>query len=641
MSNALPTDYQSFIHISRYARWLDKEGRRETPDETFNRYLDFFEETLEEKNGYKLPSTLRSELYDAMFSLQVMPSMRALMTAGPALRRCNVGGFNCSYLPIDNIRCFDELLYILMCGCGVGFSVERQFVNMLPAVNEHFEHSSTTIVVEDSKSGWARALRELISMLYAGQIPKHDTSKLRPAGARLKTFGGRSSGPGPLIELFEFVIRKFVNAAGRKLSSLEVHDIVCKIGEIVVVGGVRRSALISLSNLSDDRLRLAKSGQWWNDEPQRALANNSYALTEKPEMGIFINEWKSLYESRSGERGIYSRYGADKHVLASGRRETGHDWGTNPCGEIILRPFEFCNLSEAVIRSTDGVNDLKEKVRLAAILGTFQSTLTNFKYLRKIWRDNCNEERLLGVSLTGIMDSDLTNTRADQEQLKELLTELRKTVIDTNKKFADKLKINQSTATTTVKPSGTVSQLVDSASGIHSRHDPYYIRSVRGDNKDPLTIFLRDSGIPHEPCVMKPDHTTVFFFPVKAPPTSVFRSDLDALTHLEHWLIYRDYWAEHTVSVTISVKEEEWMRVGSWVYDHIDELTGISFLPHTDHVYKQAPYETVSKEKYEEMLARMPEKIDWDALSQYEAEDNTSGSQELACAAGGCEIADI
>jgi ribonucleoside-diphosphate reductase alpha chain len=526
-----------------------------------------------------------------------------------------------------------------MCGTGVGFSVERENVDKLPVVNEHFEKSSTVIKVADSRPGWARALRELISLLYVGQIPTWDVSEVRPAGARLKTFGGRASGPAPLIDLFKFCIQKFEGAKGRRLYPIECHDLMCKIGEVVVVGGVRRSALISLSNLSDDQMRHAKSGQWWENEGQRALANNSVAFKGKPDMGTFMREWTALYESKSGERGIFNRKAAKVKASENGRRETDHEFGCNPCSEIILRPYQFCNLTEVVARETDDMLSLQEKVRMATILGTFQSTLTSFKYLRKVWKANTEEERLLGVSLTGILDCPVLSP--DNSNLESNLEILKTVAIETNKKIAEDLGIPQSTAITCVKPSGTVSQLVDSASGIHARHNDYYIRTVRGDNKDPLTQFMKESGIPAEPDVMKPDSTTVFSFPMKSPSGAITRTEMTAIEQLNYWLVFQRHWCEHKPSVTISVKEHEWMRVGSWVYDNFDEVSGISFLPFSEHTYKQAPYQDINEDEYNNLTKVMPSAIDWSKLQDFEKEDTTSGSKELACTAGACEIVDI
>lgn len=635
-SNHLPTEYQEFIHLSRYSRWLPEKGRRETWSETVGRYFDFFTEHLQEQNEFKLDDVSRKRLEEAVLSQKVMPSMRCLMTAGEALKRENVAGYNCSYVAVDSTRAFDEILYILMNGTGVGFSVERQDVMKLPNVADELHPTDTTIVVPDSKLGWAKSLKELIHLLYSGQIPSWDLSKVRPAGAPLKTFGGRASGPEPLDQLFRFAINIFKNASGRKLTSLECHDLVCKIAEIVVVGGVRRSALISLSNLSDDRMRVAKSGQWWEDNGQRALANNSACYTEKPEIGIFMDEWKSLYDSKSGERGIFNRQSAKEQAGRNGRRDNDWDFGTNPCSEIILRSKQFCNLSEVVIRATDDMKTLKEKVKFATILGTFQSTLVNFKYLTRDWAKNTEEERLLGVSLTGIMDNTLTNGK--EPGLDKRLDELRKVAIATNAEWADKIGINQSVSITCVKPSGTVSQLVDSASGIHARHNPYYIRTVRADKKDPLAMYMRDAGFPCEDDVMKPDHTYVFSFPMKAPENAVMRQDMTAIEQLELWLVYQKHWCEHKPSVTISVKEDEWFEVGAWVYKHFDWMSGVSFLPYSEHVYKQAPYQDCDSVVYQRELDKMPKNIDWTKLSAYETTDMTEGAQELACVAGGCEI---
>ena len=636
-SNYLPTSYQEFIHLSRYSRWLPEEKRRETWGETVSRYFDYFTEHLQELHKYKLPDRLRNELETAVLDLKVMPSMRCLMTAGEALKRENIAGYNCSFVTVNRVQAFDEILYVLMNGTGVGFSVERQEVAKLPPIAEEFFMSDTTIIVSDSKLGWAKAYKELVGMLYIGQIPRWDLSKVRPAGSPLKTFGGRASGPEPLENLFNFTVNTFKNAASRQLSSIECHDIVCKIAEIVVVGGVRRSALISLSNLSDDRMRHAKSGQWWEANPQRALANNSACYTERPDMGIFMKEWLALYESKSGERGIFSRDSATKQAAKNGRRETeGHSFGTNPCSEIILRDREFCNLSEVVVRESDTRQSLLEKVRLATILGTFQSTLTNFKYVSAMWKNNCEEERLLGVSLTGIMDCCYTNGKGGN--LGKLLDELREESIKTNKEFSEKLGIPQATAITCVKPSGTVSQLVDAASGIHARHNPYYIRTVRGDKKDPLTKMMTDAGFPVEDYHTNPSHTSIFSFPMKVHKSAVFRTDMSAIEQLELWRTYQEHWCEHKPSVTISVKENEWLDVGAWVYETFDYMSGVSFLPFSEHIYKQAPYQDCDEKQYEFLVEKMPKQVDWGKLAEYEAMDMTIGSQELACVAGGCEI---
>ena len=643
MNNYLPTDYQNFIALSRYARWKEDEQRRETWSETVTRYFDYMKNHLYSTCRYVMPDDLRGELEQAVLNQDIMPSMRALMTSGPALDRCHVGAYNCSYVPVDSPRAFDETMYILMCGTGVGFSVERENVDKLPIVNEAMHDTDTVIKVGDSRPGWSKSLRELISLLYAGQIPKWDVSDVRPAGARLKTFGGRASGPAPLEELFEFVIAKFKTATGRRLWPIECHDIMCKIGEVVVVGGVRRSALISLSNLGDDQMAHAKSGQWWDTEPQRALANNSVAYKGKPEMGTFMREWVALYESKSGERGIFNREAAKVQADKNGRRDTEHSFGCNPCSEIILRPYQFCNLSEVVARASDTQQSLREKVRLATILGTFQSTLTDFKYLRNVWKKNTEEERLLGVSLTGIMDNDLLSGTSAHlgKNIGQTLESLRDTAVETNAAMAEQLGIPQSTAITCVKPSGTVSQLVDSASGIHARHNPHYIRTVRGDNKDPLTQFMASAGVPAEPDVMKPESTTVFSFPMASPRGAVTRTILSAIEQLELWLTYQRYWCEHKPSVTINIKEHEWLEVAAWVYKNFDEVSGISFLPFDNHTYKQAPYQDCTEDEYNVMVAKMPKSIDWTWLQDYEKEDTTTGGRELACTADACEIVDL
>jgi len=649
----LPTTYQEYIHLSRYARWDYTNQRRETWDETVQRYFNFFQEWLKEKHDYDLVNGQRAELENSVKALKVMPSMRCLMTAGEALRKENVAGYNCSYIKVDSPRSFDEILYVLMNGTGVGFSVEEEYTSKLPAVPEELYDTDTTIVVADSKLGWAKAYKELVGMLYAGAVPQWDVSKVRPAGAPLKTFGGRASGPQPLVDLFQFTVETFKNSTGRKLKPIECHDIVCKVAEIVVVGGVRRSALISLSNLNDGEMRYAKSGSWWENNVQRALANNSVNYKEKPDVGTFMREWLSLYDSKSGERGIYNGAAARKAVERLNERYRGDDgefvtrrtpkddFGTNPCSEIILRSREFCNLSEVVVRADDTIQSLKDKVRVATILGTFQSTLTDFKYLSKEWKRNCDEERLLGVSLTGIMDNNLTNGKVGMDKLAEVLEELRNVAYQTNCEWADRLGIPRSAAITCVKPSGTVSQLVDSASGIHARHNPYYIRTVRADNKDPLCQMMKEQGFPYEPDVTKPDHTTVFSFPMKSPEGAVCRMDMTALEQLELWKVYQEQWCEHKPSVTISVKEHEWVEVASWVYENFDNISGISFLPFSEHTYRQAPYQDCTEQEYLEALELMPETVDWSKLSDYESKDYTAGSQELACSAGGCEVVDL
>ena len=633
MSNQLPTPYQEFIALSRYARFLPKEKRRESWGETVSRYMDNVVRPVAGDDTY-----IKS-IEEAILNLEVMPSMRAMMTAGPALERDNTAGYNCSYLPVDDPKSFDEAMFILLCGTGVGFSVERQYVQKLPEVPENLFKSETTIVVKDSKEGWAKAYRQLLALLWSGEIPQWDIGLVRPAGARLKTFGGRASGPAPLVDLFNFTINKFVEAKGRKLSSIECHDLMCKIGEVVVVGGVRRSAMISLSNLSDDRMRHAKSGMWWEGNPQRSLANNSVAYTDKPDAETFMREWQALVESKSGERGIFNRVASQKQAAKYGRRDPNYEFGTNPCSEIILRPYQFCNLTECVVRATDSIDDLERKVKLATILGTIQSTYTKFPYLRKVWKNNTEEERLLGVSLTGIMDNPLMTTK--NAGLEKTLERLRHVAVTTNIEWAERLGIPASCAITCVKPSGTVSQLVDSSSGIHSRHSAYYIRTVRGDNKDPLTQFMIDKGVPSEPDVFKPDQTTVFSFPVKSPPGCVTREDLTAVEQLETWLVYQRNWCEHKPSVTVTVRDEEWVEVGAFVYKHFDEMSGVSFLPYDGGTYQQAPYQECGATDYHELLELMPKSIDWSELSNYEEEDNTVGMQTMACSGDVCEIVDL
>jgi len=627
MSNYLPTDYQTFIATSRYARWLDKENRRENWGETVERYMENIVYPLVGRDSYT------KKIEQAILGLEVMPSMRSLMTAGPAADRDNTCMYNCSYIAVDDKVAFDEAMFVLLCGTGVGFSVERQFIDKLPVVPK-LTWSDDVVVVKDSKEGWAKAFRALLALLWAGQIPKWDMSKVRPAGARLKTFGGRASGPAPLIDLFNFAVTTFKGAQERQLSSIECHDLMCKVGEVVVVGGVRRSAMISLSNLSDDQMRHAKSGEWWDDEAKgikrhgyRALANNSTAYTKKPDALSFIREWTSLIASNSGER------------AKNGRRKSDEEFGTNPCSEIILLSGQVCNLSEAVIRATDSLEDIERKIRIATILGTIQATYVKFPYLRKMWTTNTSKERLLGVSLTGIMDNPLLTLA--NKGLAETLEHLKQVAVDTNKLWAEKLGIPQSAAISCVKPSGTVSQLASCASGIHARHSPFYIRTVRGDNKDPLTQFMQDQGIPSEPEMQKPDKTTVFSFPVKSPEGSVCTQDMSAIEQLDMWLMYQRHWCEHKPSVTINVKTDEWLEVGAYVYKHFDEMSGVSFLPFSEHIYQQAPYTDVSKDTYDELLAKMPERIDWSKLSEYELEDTTTGMSTMACSGDSCEIVDI
>lgn len=638
-NGSISDPYRNFIHISRYARWIEEKNRRETWVETVDRYIDFMKNHLIENYNYDKNNIIFSQIKEAVVSHKIMPSMRALMTAGPALERDHIAAYNCSFIAVDSPRSFDEAMYILMNGTGVGFSVEQKYIDQLPTVSEQMFPTATTIIVEDSKLGWAKSYKELIALLYQGQIPNWDMSKVRPAGSRLKTFGGRASGPEPLHSLFQFTVDIFKRATGRRLKPIEAHDIMCKIGEVVVVGGVRRSALISLSNLDDFEMAKAKSGNWWESEGQRSLANNSAVYNAKPNTAQFLREWRNLYESKSGERGIYNMDSVRKHIDKFERRDSSKVVGTNPCGEILLRANEFCNLTEVVVEANDTVEDLSEKVRLATILGTWQSTLTNFKYIRKSWKDNCEEERLLGVSLTGIFGNKITATNG--EKLAGILDALRQESVMTNSKEADKLGINHSASITCVKPSGTVSQLTGVSSGVHPWYSPYYLRSVRADNKDPLTTFLKESGVPNEPDVMKPNDTTVFYFPIKAPKNAVVTKDLSAINHLEMWKTYREHWTEHNPSVTINIREDEWLGVGAWVFDNFDSVGGISFLPASEHTYRQAPYQEIIKEEYDEWLKKMPEKIDWNMLTLYETEDGTTGSQELSCTAGQCEIVDL
>jgi ribonucleoside-diphosphate reductase alpha chain len=642
MKNTIENPYENFIALSRYAKWVEAEGRRETWGETVDRYFSFMTNHLEKNHNYIPNEKLVAELKEFVFERNVMPSMRSVMTSGAALERDNVAGYNCAFLPVDSPRSFDETMYVLMCGTGVGFSVEYKYINKLPAIPEKLEKTDTVIVVEDSKQGWAKAYRELLASLWAGYIPAIDVTKVRPSGARLKTMGGRSSGPQPLINLFDFTISKFKAATGRNLKPIECHDIMCKIGEVVVVGGVRRSAMISLSNINDIEMAQAKSGNWWEASPQRALSNNSVAYSRKPGMEQFIAEWKSLYDSKSGERGIYNVAAAQAQAAKFGRRDPEIHYGTNPCSEIILRPYQFCNLSEVVVRENDTKKDIERKVELATILGTWQSTLTDFKYLRKIWKDNTEEERLLGVSLTGQFGHKFMSGKEDLVMLEAFLMTLREKAREVNKEESGKIGIPESAAITCVKPSGTVSQLVGVSSGMHPWHSPYYIRTVRGSKGDPISTFLKEVGIPVEDDVMKPNETYVFSFPVKAPEGAIVRNDLTAIDHLNIWLVYQRAWCEHKPSITVSVKEEEWMEVGAWVYKNFDEVSGISFLPHSDHTYKQAPYQEVSKEEYEALVAKMPNSIRWEDLSFYETEDGTSPSATLACSSdGNCELVDI
>lgn len=633
LRNPFPNLFQEFIHKSRYARWRQDDNRRESWDETVTRLVAYYHDKIDPGHSdIEIYSTMQ-EIFESVYELNVMPSMRAMMTAGPALDRCHVAAYNCAYLPVDSLRSFDEAMYILMCGTGVGFSVESKYIEQLPRIAEEFTESSSLIRVGDSKEGWSKAFRELVALLAAGQLPKWDVSGVRPAGARLRTFGGRASGPEPLVDLFEFACRLFRGAAGRRLSSLEAHDLMCKIGDVVVVGGVRRSAMISLFDCTDDRMATSKTGAWWEKNGIRRLANNSAVYpNRRPDVGFFMKKWKEIYDSHSGEPGLFSRYACQGIAARNGRRDATFDFGTNPCSEIILRPFEFCNLTEVVVRSGDTLDGLKRKVRIATILGTIQSTFTDFKYLRKIWQKNCEEERLLGVSLTGIFDNpEILNEKT--------LEELRLHAVEVNDEWSKRLGIPSAAAITCVKPSGTVSQLVDSSSGLHPRHSDFYLRTVRADNKDPLTVFLKDSGVYNEPDVMAPDSTTVFYFPIKSPEGSVKRASVSAIDQLETWKILQEHWCEHKPSATVYIKEDEWVDVGSWVYKNFDLLSGVAFLPYDGGTYRQAPYQELTEEEYNDWVEKHPTpKIDWSDLRFYETEDTTTGSQELACAGGVCDV---
>lgn len=629
--------YQEYIHQSRYSRYRDDLDRRESWTETIDRVRDFWVD--------RIPNNMKEDLTDAMEAVHrkdIMPSMRIMMSAGKALSDHNVAGYNCAYVPIDDPRVFSEIVYILMCGTGVGFSVEGKYVNKLPEVDKNMMDTETVIRVKDSKLGWASAYRELISLLYSGRVPQWDLSKIRPSGARLKTFGGRASGPQPLDDLFRFTVGTFKTARGRKLTTLEVHDVVCKIADIVVVGGVRRSALISLSNLSDERLRGAKSGQYWLEQgtSQRGLSNNSIAYTTKPDVDSFMAEMVSMCKDKNGERGIFSRYAATEKYKDH-RRDENQEWGCNPCSEILLRPAQFCNLTEVIVRPKDTIETLRTKVQQATLLGTLQASLTDFKFLSKRWRDNCEEEALLGVSLTGCADHKVLNgykkSAVMKDEMIDWLLTLKKEAVECNKKTAKKLGINQAAAVTCVKPSGTVSQLCDTASGIHPRFSKYYIRRVRGDVKDPLSQFLQKIGIPTEEDVTNKENV-VFSFPMEAPDGSLLVDNVDAIEQLKIWQTYNDYYTEHKPSVTIYYTQDEFPEVCAYVWKHFDTMSGISFLPRDEHIYTQPPYEKIDKETYKKLKAEMPKTIDWKELAEFETGDNTTVQPELACTAGACEL---
>jgi ribonucleoside-triphosphate reductase len=634
--------YRNFIGISRYARWRDEDNRRESWVETATRYVDSIVDHLTVNLGYTPPIEQINTVRNYILEHKALPSMRALMTAGPALSRNNIAGYNCSYVVVDDPVALDEILYILMNGTGVGFSAEKKYTEKLPVVPRSWAvRPDYVIKVEDSKEGWAYAYRELVSCLYRGIIPTWDVSEVRPAGARLKIFGGRASGPEPLVDLFRFTIKQFTLSGGRQLTPLEVHDVVCKIASVVVVGGVRRSALISLGDLSDDKMRLAKHGEWWVDNAHRSLANNSAVYEGKPSRAVFEEEWNSLVASGSGERGIFNRVAARNQAAKNGRRLNDFDPGTNPCSEIILRENQFCNLSTVVVDGDDNLADLMMKVEVATILGTWQSTLTNFKYLRPLWKENTEKERLLGVSMTGAFGNPLLNFGISKKVTEETLDALREFAIEVNAREAARLGINPSAAITCIKPEGTTSQLTHTSSGIHAWHAMWYLRTVRGDMKDPLTQFMIDSGFYWEADAMNPNHTAVFYFPIEAPSGAITRLDLSAIQHLELWLTYQRHWCEHKPSVTISVKAEEWDEVREWVWEHFDELSGVSFLPHSEHTYVQAPYQDITKDEYDKWVQKMPRNVNWDLLSAYELEDSTTGTQTLSCVAGACDVVDI
>ena len=629
-----------FVYLRTYARWIEHEGRRETWIETIDRYLSFMRENL----GEKLTKEDYSELRQALLKQEVMPSMRLLQFAGDAARKTNVCAYNCSYIAPSCVEDFGEVMYVSMCGTGVGFSVESQNVEALPQIEYQGGEKLATHIVADSKEGWCDALVLGMNTWYQGKDIEFDYSKLRPAGARLKTFGGKSSGPEPLQALLDFTRSKILSRQGRRLTNINVHDILCKIGEIVVAGGVRRSAMISLSDLDDEKMRHAKDGQFYMLQPQRSIANNSAVYLEKPTQEVFLSEWLALVKSGSGERGIFNRGSLIETLpkrrvdllkekgLIHGDRITGII-GTNPCAEIILQSKQFCNLSEVVARSDDDEKSLLRKIRLATLLGTYQASLTYFPYLSKAWQDNCEKERLLGVSITGQWDCQAVRDN-------NVLDKLKQAAIDANKEYAKRFNVNASTCITCVKPSGTVSQTVDSSSGMHPRHAPFYIRRIRISASDALFKMLKKQGVPYHPEVgqSEMDATTfVLDFPVKAPTNAVCKDNLTALEQLEHWRLVKENYTEHNPSVTISVGEDEWLQVANWVYQHWDIIGGLSFLPRFDHVYQLAPYEAITEEEYNALLKRF-EQLDFAQLFAYEHSDTTEVKRELACVGGACEI---
>lgn len=627
------TPYQDFIFYRTYSRWNDDLGRRETWQETVDRYMSFMRKNV----GDKLTFEEYQEIREAILKHEVMPSMRLMWGAGGPTARCNVSAYNCSYLAIKELRDFAETLYLLCSGTGVGFSVEKAAVDQLPVVQPQKGVPSKYFVIDDSKEGWAEALHDCLHALFNGEDAIFDFSQIRPAGARLKTMGGRAAGPQPLMDLLEFTKEVVLARQGKKLRPIDVHDIMTKIGEIVVAGGVRRSAMISLSDLEDAEVQHAKDGRFWEHSAHRALANNSAVYKQKPTREEFLSEWDALRKSGSGERGIFNRGSLTEQVPA--RRL--FEWngvvpalaGTNPCGEIVLKDKQFCNLTEIVARAEDTEETLLKKARIATILGTYQSTLTDFKFLSSEWKRNCEDERLLGVSITGQWDSPAVRDE-------QVLTRMKHVAQDTNSEYAKRFGINPSTAITCVKPSGTVGQLVNASPGLHARYSEYYLKRVRISVTDPLFKMLRDLGVPSHPEVGQGESTANTFvldFPIASPQGAVTADKLSAIAQLEHWLMMKRSWTEHNPSCTIYIKDGEWEQVRDWIYEHWDLVGGLSFLPYEDHVYELAPYTPISKEEYEKLASLFP-KIDFSVLTRYEKDDETTGAQELACVAGGCEL---
>jgi ribonucleoside-diphosphate reductase alpha chain len=634
--------YQQVIFKTRYARWVEEEGRRENWDETVKRYCDYFEDHLKEKHSHKIPRKVLKEVYDSIYNLEVMPSMRTLMTSGKALESAEVANYNCAFLVVDAVRAFSEHMYVLMCGAGSGFSVERRFTEKLPEVPEELHPSDTTIIVADSRKGWCAAYNQYLNLLFAGNIAKVNVDKVRKEGTRLKTFGGYASGPGPLLDLFKHTEEIFRGAQGRQLRPIEVFSIMCYIAQIVVVGGVRRSATIALFDKDDIEMRTAKSGYWFNDPKRKhyAMANISAVFETKPAAAEFMDIWRDLVASKAGEPGILNRKALWEGAEAIGRATRYEDgsripYGVNPCSEIVLQPYSFCNLTGAAIRPEDTLEDIKKKVRVATIIGTWQATVTDFDYLRKVWQSNVEDERLLGVCLAGIMDHPVLSQTTEESARWE--NELRELAWEVNKSIAEDIGINTTASVTAIKPAGNSGELYDVASGIHPRYAPYYIRSIRQSNGDPMTEFLKATGIPHEVSVQNA-RDSIFYFPVKSPEGAICAKDRTAIQQLEHWLHMKRNYATHTISATVYVREHEWIAVGAWVYDNFNEVTGLSFLPYDDHIYQQAPYTPCSAEDYEKARGKMPEEIDWSLLKHFEQSDSTTVSQEFACTGGSCAL---